>query len=63
VSPLVTAGQVWTTLGIFALIYLVLFIGWARVFFGTIARGPEEVADMLTAEKTAAVAAPSGAGR
>jgi hypothetical protein len=45
------------------LIYLVLFIGWARVFFGTIRTGPQEVVDMLAAEKAAAATAPSGAGR
>jgi len=63
VSPLVSSGEVATTFGIFGLIYLVLFIGWARVFFGTIRTGPEEVVDMLTAEKSTAAPAPSGAGR
>jgi cytochrome d ubiquinol oxidase subunit I len=63
VSPLVSSGEVATTFGIFGLIYLVLFIGWARIFFGTIRTGPQEVVDMLTAEKAAAATAPSGAGR
>jgi len=63
VSPLVSSGEVATTFGIFGLIYLVLFIGWARIFFGTIRTGPEEVVDMLTAERAAAATAPSGAGR
>ncbi|MCX6372032.1 MAG: cytochrome ubiquinol oxidase subunit I, partial [Actinobacteria bacterium] len=40
VSPLVSSGEVATTFGIFGLIYLVLFIGWARIFFGTIRTGP-----------------------
>ncbi|MCX6371482.1 MAG: cytochrome ubiquinol oxidase subunit I, partial [Actinobacteria bacterium] len=62
VSPLVSSGEVATTFGIFGLIYLVLFIGWARIFFGTIRTGPQEVVDMLTTEKAAATA-PSGAGR
>ena len=63
VSPVVSSGQVWLTLGLFGLIYLVLFIGWWRIFFGTIRKGPEEVVDMLTAEKTPATPAPAGAGR
>ncbi|HZL65575.1 MAG TPA: cytochrome ubiquinol oxidase subunit I [Thermoleophilia bacterium] len=63
VSPVVSSGQIWMTLGLFGLIYLVLFIGWWRIFFGTIRKGPEEVVDMLTAEKTAATPAPAGAGR
>jgi cytochrome d ubiquinol oxidase subunit I len=63
VSPLVSSGEVATTFGIFGLMYLVLFIGWARIFFGTIRKGPEEVVDMLTTEKAAAATAPSGAGR
>ena len=63
VSPLVSSGQVWMTLGLFGLIYLLLFIGWARIFFGTIRKGPEDVVDMLTAEKPTTAPAPSGAGR
>jgi hypothetical protein len=43
-------------------IYLVLFIGWWRIFFGTIRKGPEEVVDMLSSEKTPATPAPAGAG-
>jgi cytochrome d ubiquinol oxidase subunit I len=63
VSPVVSSGEILTTLGLFGLIYLVLFIGWWRIFFGTIRKGPEEVVDMLTAEKTPATPAPAGAGR
>ncbi len=36
----VPAYQIALTLGIFAVIYLLLFIGWARIFFGIIAAGP-----------------------
>ena len=47
VSPTVSAGEVGTTLALFALIYLLLFIGWVRVVFGIIRKGPEDVATML----------------
>jgi cytochrome d ubiquinol oxidase subunit I len=63
VSPVVSSGEILATLGLFGLIYLVLFIGWWRIFFGTIRKGPEEVVDMLTAEKAPATPAPAGAGR
>jgi cytochrome d ubiquinol oxidase subunit I len=73
VSPLVSAGEIWTTLGLFALIYLVLFIAWIRIFVGMIRKGPEDVADMLKADKAAletpaepdgtSAPAPAGAGR
>jgi cytochrome d ubiquinol oxidase subunit I len=43
ISKVVPAEQIAMTLAIFAVIYLVLFIGWARIFFGIIAKGPEEV--------------------
>ena len=43
VSPVVSAREVWVTLGLFALVYLVLFIAWARIFFGIIDKGPEDV--------------------
>jgi cytochrome d ubiquinol oxidase subunit I len=62
VSPLVSPGQIWTTLGLFGLIYLVLFIAWLRIFLSIIKKGPEETVTMLEAEKRAA-AAPAGAGR
>jgi cytochrome d ubiquinol oxidase subunit I len=52
VSPVVSASEVWVTLGLFGLVYLILFIAWARIFFGIIGKGPDEVADMLEAEKT-----------
>jgi cytochrome d ubiquinol oxidase subunit I len=42
ISKVVPAEQIVMTLSIFAVIYLVLFIGWARIFFGIIAKGPEE---------------------
>jgi cytochrome bd ubiquinol oxidase subunit I len=70
VSPVVSSGQIWTTLGLFGLIYLVLFIAWLRIFVGIIRKGPEDVTEMLEADKGAAPAvadaaapAPSGAGR
>jgi cytochrome bd ubiquinol oxidase subunit I len=64
VSPVVSAGEVWTTLGLFGLIYLVLFIAWLRIFVGIIRKGPEDVTAMLEAEGTGAGApAPAGAGR
>jgi cytochrome d ubiquinol oxidase subunit I len=62
VSPVVSAGEIWATLGIFALIYLVLFIAWLRIFTGIIKKGPDDTAEMLAAEKTVAPA-PAGAGR
>ncbi len=62
VSPLVSAGEIWTTLGIFGLIYLVLFIAWLRIFLGIIKKGPEDTVEMLQAEKGVAPA-PAGAGR
>ena len=64
VSPLVSSGQIWTTLGLFGLIYLVLFVAWLRIFVGIIKKGPEDAAEMLEAEKTGATGpAPAGAGR
>jgi cytochrome d ubiquinol oxidase subunit I len=62
VSPLVSAGEIWTTLGLFGLVYLVLFIAWIRIFLGIIRKGPEDVGEMLQAEKAVAPA-PAGAGR
>jgi cytochrome d ubiquinol oxidase subunit I len=66
VSPLVSSGQIWTTLGLFGLIYLVLFIAWLRIFVGIIRKGPEDVSEMLEAEKAGGAAtgpAAAGAGR
>jgi cytochrome d ubiquinol oxidase subunit I len=70
VSPLVSSGEIWTTLGLFGLIYLVLFVAWIRIFLGIIKKGPDDVVEMLESEKTAAEAAaepvtpaPAGAGR
>jgi cytochrome d ubiquinol oxidase subunit I len=61
-SPLVSTGQIWTTLALFGLIYLVLFVAWLRIFVGIIRKGPQDVAEMLRAEKDTAPA-PAGAGR
>ena len=71
VSPLVSAGQIWTTIGLFVVIYLVLFVAWLRIFLGIIKKGPEDAAEMLEAEKAGADPivpettgpAPAGAGR
>jgi len=63
VSPVVSAGEIWTTLGLFGLIYLILFIAWLRIFLGIIRKGPEDVAEMLQTDKVPAQAAPAGAGR
>ena len=65
VSPLVSAGQIWTTIGLFVLVYLVLFIAWLRIFLGIIRKGPEDTAEMLEAETASAgsTPAPAGAGR
>ncbi len=62
VSPVVSSGEIWTTLGLFGLIYLVLFVAWLRIFVGIIRKGPEDVVEMLQADK-GALAAPAGAGR
>jgi cytochrome d ubiquinol oxidase subunit I len=61
VSPVVSAGEVWTTLGLFAVVYLILFIAWARIFFGIIGKGPDDVAEMLEAEKPGTTPVPAGA--
>jgi cytochrome d ubiquinol oxidase subunit I len=63
VSPVVSAGEIWTTLGLFGLIYLVLFIAWLRIFLGIIRKGPDDVVEMLQAERASAQPAPAGAGR
>jgi cytochrome d ubiquinol oxidase subunit I len=62
VSPVVSTGEIWTTLGLFGLIYLVLFVAWLRIFVGIIRKGPEDVVEMLEADKAGAPA-PAGAGR
>jgi cytochrome d ubiquinol oxidase subunit I len=60
VSPVVSAGQIWTTLGLFGLIYLILFIAWLRIFLGIIRKGPEDVVEMLEADRASAQPAPAG---
>ncbi len=52
VSPTVTAAEVWTTLGLFAFVYAVLFVAWLRIFTGIIGKGPQDVAEMVEQEKT-----------
>ena len=47
VSPTVSTGEVGATLAVFAVIYLLLFVGWLRVVFGIIRKGPQDVAEML----------------
>jgi cytochrome d ubiquinol oxidase subunit I len=67
VSPAVSSGEVWLTLGLFGLIYLVLFVAWIRIFLGIIRKGPEDVVEMLAADKQGetgpAEPAAAGAGR
>jgi len=67
VSKAVSASEVWITLGLFAAIYLVLFIAWMRIFLGIIRKGPDDVVEMLAADKGLetdhARPAPAGAGR
>lgn len=53
VSKTVSAGEVWTTLGLFAVVYLVIFIAWLRVFTRLIAKGPDDVVEMLEGERQA----------
>jgi len=43
VSAVVPAGQVAATLAVFVILYTVLYIGWARVMFKTLRRGPVEI--------------------
>jgi len=61
VSPVVSAREVWVTLGLFALVYLVLFIAWLRIFTGIIRKGPEDVVEMVEAEKPQRQPVPTGA--
>ena len=63
VSPLVSAGEIWTTLGLFGLIYLILFVAWFRIFIGIIRTGPEDVVEMLRTDKAAGAPTSAGAGR
>jgi cytochrome d ubiquinol oxidase subunit I len=56
ISKVVPAGSIIFTLTLFAVVYLVLFIGWARIFFGVIGKGPAELAG-VTADP---VPAPTG---
>ncbi|MGZ4200314.1 MAG: cytochrome ubiquinol oxidase subunit I [Thermoleophilia bacterium] len=42
-SPTVTTGQVASTLGLFVLIYAVLFLAWLWVMVGIVKKGPEKV--------------------
>jgi cytochrome bd ubiquinol oxidase subunit I len=42
VSPTVSSGEVITTLSIFAVLYLILFIAWLRIFTGIVRKGPQE---------------------
>jgi len=63
VSPTVSAGEVWATLGLFGLIYLVLFVAWLRIFLGIIRTGPQDVVEMLQADKATAQPTPVNAER
>lgn len=54
ISMSVSAPELWLTLGLFVLVYLVLLIGWARVIGRFIKEGP--VAEGAAAADAAAVA-------
>jgi cytochrome bd ubiquinol oxidase subunit I len=58
VSPVVSTGEIVTTLTIFAVVYLLLFLAWVRIFTRQIAKGPEEI----VATEPAATAEPAAAG-
>jgi cytochrome bd ubiquinol oxidase subunit I len=60
VSPVVSASEVLTTLVVFGLIYLLLFIAWARLFLGIVRKGPDEPAEAIAAPDAGAPA-PAGA--
>lgn len=44
ISPVVSAGEVLTTLLLFAVVYALLFVTWLRIFTGIIRKGPESEA-------------------
>ncbi|MDO8963484.1 MAG: cytochrome ubiquinol oxidase subunit I [Coriobacteriia bacterium] len=44
ISKVVPAEQILITLGLFALVYSLLFVGWSRIFFGLIGKGPDGAA-------------------
>jgi cytochrome d ubiquinol oxidase subunit I len=44
ISKSVSAGSIATTLTIFAVIYLILFVAWLRFFTGIVRKGPQEEA-------------------
>jgi cytochrome bd ubiquinol oxidase subunit I len=41
VSPTVSAAEIGTTLAIFGVVYLLLFVAWVRIVFGIIRTGPK----------------------
>jgi cytochrome d ubiquinol oxidase subunit I len=59
VSKVVPAWQIATTLAVFAVIYAVLFVGWARVFFGYVKKGPSALAALTPAPATETTSAES----
>jgi cytochrome d ubiquinol oxidase subunit I len=63
VSPTVSAGEIVATLSIFAVLYLVLFVAWLRVFTGIIRTGvqePEAVAEASGGDARGAQTLPRG---
>jgi len=60
VSPAVSAAEVGTTLALFGLIYLLLFVGWVRIVFGIIRKGPEDVPALLGTQVPVLPPVPSG---
>ncbi len=63
VSPVVSGGEVLTTLIIFALLYLVLFVAWLRIFLGIVRKGPNDVVVNTIATAAPGAPATAGAGR
>ena len=56
--------QIWTTLGLFGLIYLVLFVAWLRIFLGIIKKGPDDAVECSRPRRRCRRRpAPAGAGR
>ena len=47
VSPVVSTGEIVTTLLLFVVVYALLFLAWLRIFTRIIARGPAEVTPAL----------------
>jgi cytochrome d ubiquinol oxidase subunit I len=60
VSPVVSTAEVGLTLGIFFVIYALLFVAWFRIFTNLVRKGPQDVAETLTAQAEPAAAGEAG---